>query len=573
LELAAEQFLTGTSFADLIRAGHQRLHEQAGVVNSLNIFPVPDGDTGTNMDLSLGAGVAALNRRSEWELREAVTALTTGLLMGARGNSGVILSQLFRGFVKVTQSADFLDARAFAQALAEGVEIAYRAVSKPVEGTILTVAREAAQTGVREARQDPPLAVWMGRVYEAARLALARTPEQLPVLKQAGVVDSGGQGLVFIYEGFLQYLSGEASVSQSVATVGKLGATNTRLDYAGAHIAAPGEYGYCTEVLVRVGSERATKAERQLREQFARYGDSLLVVAADDLIKVHVHTLHPGRVLEDALSYGPLLQIKIENMTEQHAGLRGHEDRVAGSMTANDAVDDAGSGNTSESGPRVATALVAVAAGDGLQEIFRSLGAQIIIDGGQTMNPSTEEIVAAAQKVNADHVIVLPNNKNIVLAAEQAQSVLGERLHVVKSTTIPQGIAAATAFQPRDPVEQNRTRMEQALQQVKSGSVVCAVRDSQYQGHAIRAGQYLGIADQDLVEVGDDRAATAIAVVRALAASAEDTGAELLTIFYGNDVTAEERKEVARMVATLFSFEVELRYGGQPIYDYIFALE
>ncbi|MCL6626668.1 MAG: DAK2 domain-containing protein [Alicyclobacillus shizuokensis] len=572
--MTGQQVLTGTAFAALMRRGHQRLHEQAEVVNALNIFPVPDGDTGTNMDLSLGAGVAALDQRSEWSLQEATQALATGLLMGARGNSGVILSQLFRGFSKAAQGATGMDVRVFAQALQEGIDIAYKAVSKPVEGTILTVAREAASVAVREARQNPTWAVLMEQVYEAAQAALQRTPSQLPVLKQAGVVDSGGQGLVFIYEGFLEYLRGHESPAASPGDELHSVVARPVLEYAGSHIARTGENGYCTEVLVRAGA-RASLVEGQLRERLGQYGDSLLVVAAEDLVRVHVHTLHPGRVLEDALTCGPLVQIKVENMTEQHDRISDLETVAKADSSASVAATPDHDGILKEDRDRGAvTALVAAASGDGIRDVFESLGATVI-DGGQSMNPSTEEIVAAAQNAGGRQVVFLPNNKNIVLAAEQAREVLEGGLEVVPCTSIPQGLAAAAVFDARESATANRARMEASLHAVQSGCVARAARDSQYQGHAIAAGQYMAIAEADVVEVHADRAAAAVAAVRAMVAAARGNGvdAELLTVFYSDQVDETEREELRRTLAHLYGFEIEMRYGGQPVYDYIFSLE
>ncbi|MCL6632123.1 MAG: DAK2 domain-containing protein [Alicyclobacillus herbarius] len=586
--MAGQQYLNGTAFAALLRAGHQRLHEQAEFVNTLNIFPVPDGDTGTNMDLSFASGINALRRRTAWDLHEAAQAFATGLLMGARGNSGVILSQLFRGFVRISQGMDVLDARGFAQALQEGVDIAYKAVSKPVEGTILTVAREAAQAGVREARSNPPLSVWMETVHAAAQAALAKTPSQLPVLKQAGVVDSGGQGLVFIYEGFLSYLMHDGANHNESASVIRF-SPDMRLDYAGRHIVRKGEHGYCTEVLVRVTGD-TQEVERKLRRRFEQYGDSLLVVAAGNLVRVHVHTLHPGRVLEDALGFGPLVQIKIENMTEQHdrLSLDGHADTretapvvpgkerptPSGAAAADDAVAADGQDLAELTQPQTQTALVAVVSGDGLKEVLTSLGA-VVVDGGQSMNPSTEEIVAAARQTGAREVIFLPNNKNIVLAAEQAREVLDGRLVVAPCITVPQGIAAAAVFDARESAEANRIRMESAVSGVLSGCVAMAARDSQYQGHSIQAGQFMAIADPDVVAVYPDRAAAAVAAVRALMERAQEQGMdpELLTIFSGRDVKTDELQELNRTLASLYGLEIEIRHGGQPVYDYIFSLE
>ncbi|MDQ0190848.1 DAK2 domain-containing protein [Alicyclobacillus cycloheptanicus] len=560
--MSLEDRLDGTAFAQLLRAGHARLKQHVDVVNALNVFPVPDGDTGTNMELSLASGVARLAERDEWPLGSAAQALAAGLLMGARGNSGVILSQLFRGFLKVTQRVDALDIETFAAALQEGVQIAYRAVSKPVEGTMLTVAREAAAAGVREARHATSFAAWMASVYDAAKTALERTPEQLAVLKEAGVVDSGGQGLVYIYEGFLAWLQGDVAVDTPVETARHAAAPrNDALDFAAAQIDHDGEYGYCTEVLVRVAEMSTEDAERQLRERLGTYGDSLLVVGADDLVKVHVHTLHPGRVLEDAIALGPLVKIKIDNMTEQHADIRGTAEPLHPEASAEGKTDGKAAGK--------AVAIVAVAAGEGLQRVFASLGADVVIAGGQTMNPSTEDIVEAVRSTASVETIVLPNNKNIVMAANQAREVLGRHVHVVPTTSIPEGIAALMSFHPEDSVADNTRRMTEAIRRVHAGQVVRAVRDSVYQDRAIKANQFLGLVNQELMDVQDDRLAVAMNVIRAMGGM----DAELLTVFYGSGVPEEEVNQLCEDVQQTFGLEVERQYGGQPVYDYIFALE
>jgi DAK2 domain fusion protein YloV len=547
----------GPRFVALIRAGHARLKAMAEAVNALNVFPVPDGDTGTNMEMSLAAGVAKLNEYAGQDLAGAAQALASGLLMGARGNSGVILSQLFRGFLKVAREADDLDTRRFAAALQEGVQIAYRAVAKPVEGTMLTVAREAAAAGVREARKTRDFARWMRTVVDAARQSLQRTPDLLPVLRQAGVVDSGGQGLVYIYEGFLAHLEGQTEIAAAPAEIGARG--DIPLDYAAAHIDHEGEYGYCTEVLIDAAGRDNDEVQAALRQQLASYGDSLLVVGAEPLVKVHVHTLHPGRVLEDALQYGELVKVKVDNMTRQHEEIR------AGRAAAPE-VRQPVSGSPIE---RVRCGTVAVAAGEGLAEILRSLGVQRIVSGGQTMNPSTEEIVEAVRSVAADEVLILPNNRNIILAAEQAARVAGSHVCVVPTASIPQCIAALMAYRPEDAAAVNMPRMAEAMAAVRWGQVVQAARDSVYQGRNIQSGEYLGFAGPKLVETGTDRLDVLVRTVAAVA----DEDAELLTLLYGDGVSPDELNEARQRVESQLGLEVEVRFGGQPVYDYIFSVE
>ncbi|MCL6516432.1 DAK2 domain-containing protein [Alicyclobacillus sp.] len=580
--------LDGAGFVQLVRAGHARLKAQVDVVNALNVFPVPDGDTGTNMELSLASGVSSLATLANPSLGQAASALAAGLLMGARGNSGVILSQLFRGFSRVLADRERLDAALFARALQEGVDIAYRAVAKPVEGTMLTVAREAAATGVREAKRNPSLPEWMARVLQAARDALAKTPEQLPVLKQAGVVDSGGQGLVFILEGFDLWLRGETPAvtpQQIQAAAADAAGGLDVVDFAAAHVAAEGEYGYCTEVLVR--ARDAQRAESALRYGLAAYGNSLLVVSAGDLVKVHVHTLHPGRVLEDALTHGDLLKVKVDNMTEQHAVIRAQAGAADGAQhprafpEAAHGSDEASSSDAvrvsemtpvvaaTQPGPPRPSAVVAVVAGEGLQAVFRSLGVDVLVSGGQTMNPSTQEILDAARAARGEQVILLPNNKNVVLAAEQAAQMADGRVHVIPTTSVPQGIAAMMAFLPSASANENVARMRAAMAGVRAGSVARAARDTVYQDREVKENQYLGLVDQDLVCVADSREQAFLDVVAKLC---EDE-AELVTVFYGADVAEDEVHRLADVVSARFGAEVEAKAGGQPVYDYILSVE
>lgn len=542
--------LNGQQFVHLMRAGHRRLQANVQAVNALNIFPVPDGDTGTNMELSLRAGIAKLDDQRPWTPEDAAHALATGLLMGARGNSGVILSQLFRGFLKAAKGKQTLSVHDFAIALQEGVQIAYRAVAKPVEGTILTVAREAAAAGVREAKLATDLAVWLKAVHDAAMKALLRTPDQLPVLKQAGVVDSGGQGFVYILAGFVDYFRDTADVPETSPV-----AIN-HMDFAAAHVQHETAFGYCTEVLIRTEHD-AAHAEASLRETLSAYGDSLLVVGVDPLVKVHVHTLEPGRVLQDSIQFGPLVKIKIENMTEQHA------DIVEQARTAE---------VPQESKPERSrqTAVVAVCAGEGLRAVYESLGVDVIVSGGQTLNPSTEEIVEAIRGVGDVPVVVLPNNKNVYMAADQAcQVVENGRTEVVHTPTMLHGIAALMSFRDDLSQAENARRMSEAAQKVQVGQIVRAVRDSVYQDRAIKADQYLGFVDEKLHTVADERAEVARELLHAL----HRESAELVTVFYGSDVSEEEVQCFAELADRELGLDVEARFGGQPVYDYMFTVE
>jgi len=557
--LSARKSLNGIEFADMVRAGHRCLLSHVNIVNALNVFPVPDGDTGTNMELSLASGVRSIEQTEDVSLFRITQALCSGLLMGARGNSGVILSQLFRGFLKVSQKSALIDVNLFAQALQEGVQVAYGAVAKPVEGTVLSVAREAAAEGLREAKHQTEITEWLRRVHCAAQKALLRTPDQLPVLKQAGVVDSGGQGLVYILEGFLHYvLTGDVNIDSS-DTQEQLNpvSSDTVIEFAAAHVKHEGEFGYCTEVLIELKDFNNDLAQAQLRTKLLSYGDSLVVVGVDKLLKVHVHTVHPGRVLEDTIEYGPLIKIKIDNMTAQHDDI-----------VQSDAQNRRTALSVKSSTKRIS--VVAVVSGRGLSDIFSSLGVDVVLSGGQTMNPSTEEIVEAIRNTESDYVLLLPNNKNIVMSAEQASLLVSERdVKVVHTTSIPQGIAAMMTFSSARSISDNAELMEAAMVDVSSGMVVRAVRDSTFQNRDIRANQFLGLLNQDLVVVADDVVKAATQVVSALGGNQ----AELLTLFYGAECDEHSAQLLANQLQAEFELEVEVQYGGQPVCDYIFSLE
>ncbi|MGZ4031567.1 MAG: DAK2 domain-containing protein, partial [Tumebacillaceae bacterium] len=469
------QFLDGALFVQMVMAGHKSLDTNKDRVNALNVFPVPDGDTGTNMGLSMTSGVNELRRYINEPLYKVTDAVSTGLLMGARGNSGVILSQLFRGFSKAVLKQTSIDAHKFAEALQNGVTTAYSAVVKPVEGTILTVAKDAAKAAVQAAGQaNATILSVMEATMEEAQRSLERTPDLLAVLKQAGVVDSGGQGLVYIYHGWLSALKGESvTIDTSVAAPSAKAAA--LLTPAAVHGEGDSEYGYCTEFIIRLeqAAEDEKAMETAVRDALIPHGDSMLVVAADDLVKVHIHALRPGTVLDKAIEFGALTRIKIDNMTEQHHNLQ--------------VVDEAAEAapEVSESGVLEAAApaahkkpygIVTVTTGTGLVDVFKSLGVDGIIEGGQTMNPSTEDIVNAVKALQADHVFVLPNNSNIIMAAEQAKSIMGETLTVIPTKTIPQGITAAITFDAGSDVEENVESMLASLSRVKSGQITQAVR-------------------------------------------------------------------------------------------------
>lgn len=551
-------------FLRMVRAGTDRLNNNVEQVNALNVFPVPDGDTGTNMNLTLTSGLEEMEKQAAAdEVGKLAEALSKGLLMGARGNSGVILSQLFRGFGKGVAEYTQLTARQFADGLKQGMETAYKAVIKPVEGTVLTVAREAAEKGVAVSRQSDKLTDVMEAVLEQARVSLDRTPEQLPVLKQANVVDAGGQGLVLIYEGFLAALTGEKVVSPVAQPVNKAADLDRLSEIAHEQSAQSHfetgdiEHGYCTEFIVKLDPAKVEKtpfSEENFREDMGRFGDSLLVVADDDLVKIHIHAEYPGEAMTYAQQYGELTRIKIDNMREQHSTILESE------------------GEKESPAPTDAKpyGLVAVAVGDGVAEIFRSLGVDSVIQGGQTMNPSTEEIVQAVKNLHAEHILVLPNNKNIIMSAEQVGNLVDVPVTVLPTRTIPQGLAALLSFNAEEEPEVNRDRMMSSAHGVQSGEVTYAVRDSQYDGGEIEEGDYLGIWDGNISVAGK----TLIDVSRDLLTQMVSDEVDVVTILYGEDVMEDQLQEITRFLEQQFpDVECEIHYGGQPLYYFFFSVE
>lgn len=564
------QTIDAARFARMAETALKRLKDRSSEINALNVFPVPDGDTGTNMTLTLEAGVTELQRAAEAHLGRALTAFSRGLLMGARGNSGVILSQLFCGFAQACQDRVDLDAFGLAQALEAGVQTAYQAVLEPVEGTVLTVAREAASRAMAIAPGADSVVAVMAEALEAARAALRQTPELLPTLKRVGVVDAGGQGLVCVYEGFLDALRGEGARVQAEA-LSKAGAgAPTPADVpvsprpAQAHFRTEEiAYGYCTEVLIALDPAKASAfREDAFRQALSPYGDSLLVVADEKLVKVHLHTETPGTVLNLAQAYGELLRVKIENMREQHAHLL-REANVAPS--ADRAGDPAEPGATDK-----AYGIVAVAAGEGIARLFRGLGVDVVVEGGQTMNPSAAAIAEAIRRTGARQVIVLPNNGNVVLAAQQAATLVDVPTVVVATRSIPQGLAAMVAFDPDRSLDENRTAMLDAAAAVKTGLVTTAVRDSVSGGVAIRQGDYLGIAEGSIVAAGSEL----LSIVRRLMEALIDPDASLVTVLAGAGVDDQTVEDVVSAIAAAWpELEVEAHRGGQPVYSFIFSVE
>lgn len=585
MELSSQR-INGSDFSRMMLFAAERLRRNVEQVNALNVFPVPDGDTGTNMNLTLTTGVQEMQKKGDGHLGRAAEALSKGLLMGARGNSGVILSQLFRGFAKTLAPHEEADVQLLSQAFLGGVETAYKAVVKPVEGTILTVSKDAAEAAAKAAQGGRDLAGLLEVLLEEAKAALARTPDQLPILKQVGVVDAGGQGLVFIYEGFLKALKDPLAKPQEAVAVPAAAASapaeavaDFSRDIAQAHIATEAiEFGYCTEFIVQLHEEgRASFKEEAFREELSAHGDSMVVVADDDLVKVHIHAEYPGNVLNLAMRFGALTRIKIDNMREQHTELLSQEGHGTqpGHAPAMEAEGNAGTGAAPETAPkadvpRKAMGMVAVAAGPGLEEVFRSIGVDVMLSGGQTMNPSTEDIVKAIRDVPADTVFVLPNNSNIVLAARQAAELTEQTVIVIPTKTIPQGLSAALAFNEFADAAANEQAMAEAAGQVRSGSVTYAVRDSSINGLDIREGDYLGMLDSDIAAHGPDLDT----VLRSLLDRMLENGDEIVTIFAGQDADeARTEKLVAYLEERYPDVELELHQGGQPIYSYLISAE
>lgn len=554
--------IDGKRFAEMIFYGASHLSANAKYVDSLNVFPVPDGDTGTNMNLSIQSGVREVKQNLHTNVGKVGVALSKGLLMGARGNSGVILSQLFRGFSKFVENKETLNAKEFAEALNAGVQTAYKAVMKPVEGTILTVAKDAAKRALETAEKTTDVVEVMRETLKEAKSSLKRTPDLLPVLKEVGVVDSGGQGLVFVYEGFLAQLEGKPLDDTEVMEV-SLEQLVQQEHHKSVQSFLDTEdivYGYCTEFMVKLQADKLKNnpfSEPDFRNDLSQYGDSLLVISDDEVVKVHIHTERPGDVLNYGQQYGELVNLKIENMRQQHTTIL-EQDKKA--TTKPKAVQEA----PSQYG------IVTVAMGEGISELFRSIGANSVIEGGQTMNPSTEDILKAVDEVNAKTVFVLPNNKNIILAAEQARDVSDKNVVVIPSKTVPQGLSALLAFNPTLEADQIEKLMKDAMTSVVSGQVTYAVRDTKIDGLEIKKDDYMGIKESDIVVVNSD----CVSAAKDLLKEMLDEDSEILTIIKGEDATEEMTEALTTFVEENYpDVEVEVHEGKQPLYPFIFSVE
>ena len=541
----------GTEFRKMIVSGAKVLEINRAKVDSLNVFPVPDGDTGTNMSLTIQSAVKELSMCPSNRLSELCDAVSKGALKGARGNSGVILSQLFRGICAEIKNGDQITVKAFAKAMENGTKVAYSAVSKPKEGTMLTVARLMSEFARQQAPKYKDFAVFMADVIKRGEEALAQTPELLPVLKKAGVVDSGGMGLLCIYRGFLSVLNGE-EVTEEVAlpeaqkTDEEVFGDNSdiiNLDLGEI------EFAYCTEFFVINLKKQTTLADiDKLKQKLLGIGDCVICIGDLELVKVHVHTNTPGLALQYAVELGELDRVKIENMLEQNRALRAKREAEKKEM-----------------------GMLAICTGEGIAAIFKDLLVDRVIEGGQTMNPSANDIASAVQKVNAEHVFVFPNNKNIILAAEQAKALVENRvIHVIPTKNVPQGFAAALAFNPEASAEENKTDMIHAIDNVRAGQVTYAVRSTDVNGFHLEEGDIIGLDDKKILAKGSSVDETMLSLIDRL----KDASHEIITLYYGQDVSEEEAAALAQQVAEKYpDCDVDFHNGGQPIYYYIVSLE
>ena len=546
------------TFKKMFLAGAASLEAKKEYINELNVFPVPDGDTGTNMTLTIMSAVKEIGSLDELTIEKLSKAISSGSLRGARGNSGVILSQLFRGFTKETKDSKELDVTVVANGLMKAVETAYRAVMKPKEGTILTVARGAAERAAQLVMETDDMVYFGKEIIAHMEKVLEQTPEMLPVLKEAGVVDSGGQGLLEIFRGAYDALLGkEISPILDKSTSANAMSTGINVERIASEDI---KFGYCTEFIIMVENEYNSDIETDFKNYLVSIGDSIVVVSDDDIVKVHVHTNDPGLAIQKALTYGSLTNMKIDNMREEH-----------NEKVIKDAEKAAMEQNNVNKKPRKKVGFIAVSMGKGLGEIFTGLGVDYLIEGGQTMNPSTEDMLVAIDEVNADNIFILPNNSNIILTAEQAKQLTEDKnIIVVPSKTVPQGITALINFIYDKSPEENLERMTKEMERVKTGQVTYAIRDTSIDGKEIKQGNIMGLGDKTIYSVGDDVKTTAVELIKSLV---EDES-ELISIYYGETVTEEEAEVVGEELMELFpDLDIEVHFGGQPIYYYLISVE
>ncbi|CPA91635.1 TPA: fatty acid kinase catalytic subunit FakA [Staphylococcus aureus] len=544
--------INGKLFADMIIQGAQNLSNNADLVDSLNVYPVPDGDTGTNMNLTMTSGREEVENNLSKNIGELGKTFSKGLLMGARGNSGVILSQLFRGFCKNIESESEINSKLLAESFQAGVETAYKAVMKPVEGTILTVAKDAAQAAIEKANNTEDCIELMEYIIVKANESLENTPNLLAVLKEVGVVDSGGKGLLCVYEGFLKALKGE-KVEAKVAKIDKDEFVHDEHDFHGVINTEDIIYGYCTEMMVRFGKNKKAFDEQEFRQDMSQFGDSLLVINDEEIVKVHVHTEYPGKVFNYGQQYGELIKLKVENMREQHREVIRKEQHTAKPKMET-----------------VETAIITISMGEGISEIFKSMGATHIISGGQTMNSSTEDIVKVIEQSKCKRAIILPNNKNILMASEQAASIVDAEAVVIPTKSIPQGISALFQYDVDATLEENKAQMADSVNNVKSGSLTYAVRDTKIDGVEIKKDAFMGLIEDKIVSSQSDQLTTVTELLNEMLA--EDS--EILTVIIGQDAEQAVTDNMINWIEEQYpDVEVEVHEGGQPIYQYFFSVE
>ena len=549
--------------AKMFLAGAQNIEAKKDYINELNVFPVPDGDTGTNMSMTIMSAAKEVTALNNPEMKDLAKAISSGSLRGARGNSGVILSQLLRGFTKAINEEKEIDVLALAAACQRARDTAYKAVMKPKEGTILTVASGIATKAAEMAEETDDLEVFIPAVIEYAEEVLNKTPEMLPVLKEAGVVDSGGQGLLEVikggYDAFLGKEIDDSSIKPSTSvTVNKVNAEDT----------ADIKFGYCTEFIILTEKEFTEEDEHEFKKFLSSIGDSIVCVADDDVVKIHVHTNDPGLAIQKALTYGQLSKMKIDNMREEH---QEKLIRDAEKLAEEQAKEEAAYEEKKTAEPRKAMGFITVSIGAGMNEIFKELGADYIIEGGQTMNPSTEDMLNAIDQVNADTVFILPNNKNIILAANQAKSLVEDKeIIVIPTKTVPQGITAIINFMPDADAKTNEEAMLEEIKNVKTGQMTYAVRDTHIDDKEIHEGDIMGIGDSGILAVGKDLEET----TKEMIANLVDEDSELISIYYGEEVSEEEAEKFAGEIEELYpDVDVDIQFGGQPIYYYVLAVE
>ena len=542
--------------AKMFLGGAKNLEANKEWINELNVFPVPDGDTGTNMTLTITSAAKEVASLENPEMEPLCKAISSGSLRGARGNSGVILSQLLRGFTKGIKKYDEIDASILAEAFEKAVETAYKAVMKPKEGTILTVARGMAEKASELAQEGVELEEMLEAIVAEGDAVLARTPEMLPVLKEAGVVDSGGQGLMQVIKGALDVFKGK----EVEYTVEK---KSTGVSVSQAQIEEKEiKFGYCTEFIILLEKPMSEETEHDFKEFLMSIGDSIVLVADEDIVKVHVHTNDPGKAISRALTYGALSRMKIDNMREEH-----HEKLIkdAEKLAAQQAEEE------KKKEPKKECGFISVSIGEGIGEIFKGLGVDCLIEGGQTMNPSTEDMLSAIDKVNADHVFIFPNNKNVILAANQAKALTKDKkIFVIPTKTVPQGITAVINYNPERTPEENEAAMLEEIQHVKTGEVTYAVRDTHIDDKEIHEGDYMGIGDHSILSVGKKLSD----VTKDMLAAMADDDTELISIYYGADIDEETANKLGNEIMELYSgCDVEIYSGGQPIYYYVISVE